>query len=40
MRRALAAAALPRFRIKHLHHNKNEVTVFASTRLGVAPEKG
>ena len=40
VRGALAAAALPRFRIKHLHHNKNEVTVFASTREGLARQKG
>jgi 23S rRNA (cytidine2498-2'-O)-methyltransferase len=36
VRAALAAAALPRFRVKHLHHNKNEVTVFASTRESLA----
>jgi 23S rRNA (cytidine2498-2'-O)-methyltransferase len=35
----LAEAALPRYRIKHLHHNKNEVTVFASTAEGLIGQK-
>jgi 23S rRNA (cytidine2498-2'-O)-methyltransferase len=30
VRAALRQAGCPRFRIKHLHHNKNEVTVMAS----------
>jgi len=32
VKEVLAQAGLPRFRVKHLHHNKNEVTVLASTR--------
>jgi 23S rRNA (cytidine2498-2'-O)-methyltransferase len=31
VRRLLERAGCPRFRIKHLHHNKNEVTVMAVT---------
>jgi hypothetical protein len=29
VRATLRAAGCPRWRIKHLHHNKNEVTVMA-----------
>ncbi|MES1209759.1 MAG: SAM-dependent methyltransferase [Pseudomonadota bacterium] len=33
VRETLRRAACPRLRIKHLHHNKNEVTVMAATSL-------
>ena len=34
VRATLRAAACPRWRIKHLHHNKNEVTVLAAAPSG------
>lgn len=35
---ALRAAGCPRFRIKHLHHNKNEVTIMATAPTERAPQ--
>jgi 23S rRNA (cytidine2498-2'-O)-methyltransferase len=37
VRATLRAAGCPRWRIKHLHHNKNEVTVLAAARPAGAP---